>query len=185
MKGCRPLTDEEQSLVLRQLCVRDQLLFVMGLRTGFRISELLSINLEDVWSETSGIKPTIKLHKRNTKGKIESSIMPMHPQVIPYLTLYIYDLPYSSGPLFMSRRGSRLERSTYHRNLERALALAGIEGHVATHSLRKTFAKKFYEASDKDLLMTQKALRHKSLTNTVSYLAVDDEVVGDLIKKLK
>jgi site-specific recombinase XerD len=53
MKGCRPLTDEEVTFMSRSFSgtfgKRNNALFVVGYHTGFRISELLSLCVGDVW----------------------------------------------------------------------------------------------------------------------------------------
>jgi integrase len=52
MKGCRPLSDEEVKLISQSFGgtfgKRNKALFVVGYRTGFRISELLSLRVDDV-----------------------------------------------------------------------------------------------------------------------------------------
>jgi integrase len=49
MKGCRPLTDEEITLLSRSFggtyAARDRALFILGLKSGFRISALLSLRV--------------------------------------------------------------------------------------------------------------------------------------------
>jgi integrase len=53
MRGCRPLTDSEIALVSRSFggtyAARDRALFIVGIKTGFRIAELLSLQVGDVW----------------------------------------------------------------------------------------------------------------------------------------
>ena len=52
MRGCRPLTDEEVYDVARSFwgehARRDKALFLLGVKSGFRISELLSLRARDV-----------------------------------------------------------------------------------------------------------------------------------------
>ena len=52
MAGCRPLTDEEINLVRNsftgRFAARNLAAFEFGIRTGFRISEVLSIKVSDV-----------------------------------------------------------------------------------------------------------------------------------------
>jgi hypothetical protein len=49
MKGCRPLTEAEVALVRRSFGGRygrrDRALFLLGVKSGFRISELLSLRV--------------------------------------------------------------------------------------------------------------------------------------------
>jgi integrase len=50
MKGCRPLTDSEIATVKGAFArTRDKALFILGLKTGLRISELLSLKVGDVY----------------------------------------------------------------------------------------------------------------------------------------
>jgi Phage integrase family len=53
MKGCRALTDDEVARVIQAFrgtyAARDRALFVLGIKTGFRIAELLSLRMGDVW----------------------------------------------------------------------------------------------------------------------------------------
>jgi integrase len=59
MNGCRPLTDAEVELVRKtfagRYAARDRCLFILGIETGFRISELLSVRLGDVWRHGSAL----------------------------------------------------------------------------------------------------------------------------------
>ena len=49
MKGCRPLTDTEVELMQAgfggRYATRDRALFLLGVESGFRISELLSLRM--------------------------------------------------------------------------------------------------------------------------------------------
>ena len=53
MKGCRPLTTQEIIEVSEQFSskykVRNRALFILGISTGGRIAELLSLKIDDVW----------------------------------------------------------------------------------------------------------------------------------------
>jgi integrase len=52
MKGCRPLTEAEVALVRQSFggryARRDRALFLLGVKSGFRISELLALRVGDV-----------------------------------------------------------------------------------------------------------------------------------------
>jgi len=52
MAGRKPILESELPLVttaLAEFCARDRALFILGLNTGFRISELLALNVGEVW----------------------------------------------------------------------------------------------------------------------------------------
>jgi Phage integrase family len=52
MRGCRPLTDDEVTLISKSFSgtygKRNKALFLLGVRTGFRISEMLSLRVGDL-----------------------------------------------------------------------------------------------------------------------------------------
>jgi len=52
LKGCRPLTDDEVKLINQSFggtfAKRNKALFILGVRSGFRISEMLSLKVGDV-----------------------------------------------------------------------------------------------------------------------------------------
>ena len=53
-----------------------------------------------------------------------------------------------------------------------AFTAAGLNGKLATHSLRKSFAQRVYEQSG-DIFLVQELLGHKSVSTTQRYLGVD------------
>jgi integrase len=68
MAGMRPLTQKEQCLVMAALArMRDRLLFLTGLYTGFRITEILSLRVADVWVNGEPGR-VVTVSRRNLKG---------------------------------------------------------------------------------------------------------------------
>jgi integrase len=183
MIGCRPLTDLEVNLVLQHLrSKRNKTLFILGVRTGLRISELLSLQVKDIY-QNGVVLDRVFLQRRNSKGKLSSRSIVLHDQAKSYLVEYLLDSPNHSMPLFPSCRTptKSLDRIHAYRLIRRATEDAGIVGKVATHSMRKTFAKRVYERLDKDLLKTKVALGHKSIDSTISYLSFDQAEVDQAI----
>ena len=74
MTGSRPLTELEIQNIIQaftgQYELRNRTLFLLGLNTGARISELLSLNVEDVWRYNRPVD-IIYFQKRHTKGKLQ------------------------------------------------------------------------------------------------------------------
>jgi integrase len=72
MKGARKLKDSEIAQIASSFrgryAVRDRTLFILGLSTGGRISELLSLRVKDVWQYSLPVD-TIYFRKSHTKGK--------------------------------------------------------------------------------------------------------------------
>jgi site-specific recombinase XerD len=59
------------------------------------------------------------------------------------------------APLFISRKGFRLSRRRAREIFKAAYEKVELEGHVTTHSLRKSLAKMVCQNSGNDLLVTQ------------------------------
>jgi site-specific recombinase XerD len=58
-----------------------------------------------------------------------------------------------------------------------------LPGKIGNHSMRKSFAERVYNKLGRDLVKTQKALGHRSINSTVSYLSfiqedIDAAIVG-------
>lgn len=181
MAGCRSLNDTEVQSVLAQLAApRDQALFILGLRTGFRISELLSLSFGDVY-QAGKVMDRVRVAKRNMKGKSCNREVALHPQakaaIEALVAVTIGVTP--SMPLFVSRNGvaKPLSRFGAHGVLKAAYAAAGLSGALATHTMRKSFAKKVYAALKFDLLATRDALGHSCVSTTVEYLETNQDTI--------
>lgn len=181
MKGTRPLTTDEIIAVGAEFGgmfeTRNRSLFMLGVSVGGRISELLALKLSDVWQNGQAVgdllfekdvvkgKETARMIPVNTDGqKAIRDLMSWHTERYGYLD--------PQRPLFMSRKGGHaISRVQAHRVLEKAFQSAGLNGKLATHSMRKTYAQRMYDATS-DILMVKEALGHKSLETTRQYLGV-------------
>ena len=78
-------------------------------------------------------------------------------------------------PVFPSRNKSgsvAMNRQTAHEMLKKAFEDAGLNGKLATHSLRKSFAQRLYEESG-DIYLVQELLGHRNVSTTQNYLGVN------------
>lgn len=150
---------------------------MLGVSVGGRISELLALRIDDVWQNGQPISDLL-FQKRIVKGKETARMIPVNAdgqqairELIQWHEQRYFDLD-PTRPLFPSRKfAAALSRSQAHRILERAFQQAGLNGKLATHSLRKTFAQRLYDASG-DIFLVQELLGHKSVETTQAYLGV-------------
>lgn len=189
MKGMRPFTKQEVLLVPTKLNSRDKALFILGVRSGFRISELLALRVRDVWVKNRVVK-RIWLSRRHTKGCLEGRSLPVHQLAKAALTLWLAELRRAgkAGPdcyLFRSRKGGNkaISRVQAWRVLAQAYDKADLEGRLGTHAMRKTFAKNVYKATSNDLVATKLALGHRDITTTIDYLAASQDEVDQAVMR--
>ena len=65
-----------------------------------------------------------------------------------------------------------MHRQTAHDILKKAFIAAGLNGKLATHSLRKSFAQRVYNKSG-DIYLVQELLSHRNISTTQKYLGVN------------
>lgn len=182
MNGCRPLTDEEVALVLQNLeGPRNRCLFILGIRTGFRISELLSLRARDCLQYGEIVK-ALSVARKHMKGKNRGRQVPLHPEARAALKAYL--LPSNDAEKSEVAENARLfpfTRQHAWRIFKTAVTAAALTGKLGTHAMRKTFAKRVYHALGKDLINTQKAMGHASVASTASYLAFEQDEIDKAI----
>src|SRR5215813_8576113 len=113
MRGCRPLTELEVDAVLAcfdgRYVARDRSLFLCGVRSGFRISELLSLRRRQV-VQSGRIVERVHIPRRHMKGKREGRAVLLHPAARTALAAWLDELEEGGfgAPdcfVFQSRRG--------------------------------------------------------------------------------
>ena len=85
-------------------------------------------------------------------------------------------------PLFPSRNKSgsvAMNRQTAHEMLKKAFEDAGLNGKLATHSLRKSFAQWLYEESG-----VQELLGHRSVSTTQKYQGVNYATAREFVEAI-
>ena len=126
---------------------------MLGVSTGGRISELLSLTIGDVYQNEKPVTDLL-FDKSVVKGGEVSRAVPVNTDgraAIEEIVVWHrerYGTTHKSRPLFPSRNGQgrkRMSRRTAHDVLKAAFESAGLNGHLATHSLRKSFAQRLYE----------------------------------------
>ena len=195
MKGTRPLDNNEIRLV--SACfdgifeARNRGLFMLGVSTGGRISELLSLQIEDVYQNGKSVTDLL-FDKSIVKGGEVSRAVPVNSdgrRAIEDLIAWHrerYPDTEKSRPLFPSRNGQgqqRMSRRTAHDLLKVAFEAAGLNGHLATHSLRKSFAQRLYDRTG-DIFAVQEMLGHKSVSTTQKYLGVNYTSVREAVEAM-
>ena len=172
MELVQPIRDrsqiEEMKNELRKKGSRDYLLFYVGINTGLRISDILSLRVCDVKDRSHIIlteqkTDKVKRFKINTELKQE-------------LDIYIRTMEPDEF-LFQSRKGSNISisRVQAYRILNTAAVKIGLS-EIGTHTLRKTFGYHFYQQF-KDVALLQELFNHSSPSVTLRYIGINQDMM--------
>ena len=191
MKGCRPLTAAEAAALAGSFtgayADRDRALFLLGVKSGFRVSELLSLRIGD-FIQAGRLVDKVTVRRAHMKKKTEGRTVFLHTEAKAALEKWLVQLR-AAGYMtdrdfvFQSRKGPNrpISRIQAWRIIHAAAVAHQLTGKVGTHSLRKTFADRVYDALDRDLVKTQRALGHRNINSTVQYLSFREEDIDAAI----
>lgn len=160
---------EEIKTVLKENGTRDYLLFVMGINTGLRISDLLKLRIADVRGRTH-----VEIKEQKT-GKVKR--FPIMGALQSLIEEYTKNKPLSDY-LFKSRNGDNrpLTRVMAYMIINKACRACGIQDKVGTHTLRKTFGYHHYQ-NFHDVAILQYLLNHSSPSITLRYIGITQDNV--------
>ncbi|QOR67753.1 tyrosine-type recombinase/integrase [Cytobacillus suaedae] len=149
---------------------RDYCLFMLGINTGIRIQDLLTLHVYNVVTETNEISSYLL-----TSNEVNPPIF-LNKHVRKSIVKWIKEgeLTYNDF-LFKSRKTSEpITRQQAYRIINEAAKQAGVEGSVGTHTLRKTFG---YHAYLKGIAVSliQKRLQHQTKAETYQYIGITEE----------
>jgi len=151
---------------------RDQAMLALTIQTGLRISELITLDCQDVTLTTGANVHTIG------KGRKERRT-PLTAATKALLRAWLDERAGAPGePLFPTITGKRLSRDAIERRLARHLASAAAScpslgnKHVTMHTLRHTAAMRLLLAGN-DITVIALWLGHEQITTTNIYLHAD------------
>jgi integrase len=153
---------------------RDELLFVMGINSALRISDLLSLTVGDVVNLKGKIVDDIELKEKKT-GKIKR--FPLNKSIKETLSDYLENITCDdrTQPLFLSRKGNKaITRHQARRILLDVGKSVGLKN-IGTHSLRKTFSYHVFQKTGGNLALVQKILNHSNSGMTLRYIGIDKQ----------
>jgi integrase len=176
MNVVQPIRDfeklEEMKRRLKAKSERNYILFMIGLYTALRISDILRLRVEDIKNDYINIreKKTSKFRRiylnRDLKKALKDYIADKEPHEY----------------LIKSREGVNkpITRAMAYVILKEAAKEVGLES-IGTHSLRKTFGYWAYKDT-KDVAALQKLFNHSYPEETLRYIGIEQDGVDQLLK---
>ncbi len=168
---------EEIKSVLKENGTRDLLLFLMGINTGLRISDLLKLKVIDIRG-----KSHVEIKEQKT-GKVKR--FPILGNLQSMLEEYTRNRDLSEY-LFKSRNGENkpITRVQAYIILNNACRKCGIQDRIGMHSLRKTFSYHHYKQFH-DVAILQYLLNHSSPSITLRYIGITDDNVEKTLQQFE
>ncbi|WP_203246326.1 site-specific integrase [Sporosarcina beigongshangi] len=176
MEFVEPIRDRKKiEAMKRQLhkSKRDTLLFILGINTAFRVSDLLSLQYKDLIDDK--LKPLDHVTLIETKtGKNNKVALTkgVKKAIVDYVEeAFKGDM---NGYVFASRKGDKpIQRQQAWQIIKDAANVVGVKG-IGTHSLRKTFGFHQYQAGT-DITLLMDMLNHSSPAVTLRYIGITQD----------
>lgn len=179
MNIVRPIIKDSKVIEIEEYLkannTRDYLLFLCGITTGLRISDILKLRVKDLLYQD-----TLYITEQKTNKQKEIAISnKLKKEVIKYCK----DKP-ENEYIFKSREGYNqpIGRNRAYKILHNAGKKCKVNN-IGTHSLRKTFGRKYYQKY-KDIESLRVFFNHSTITMTRRYIGVEQEIINNNVKKL-
>lgn len=160
--------------------LRDRACLELLYGCGLRISELLSLRMEDVFLDEMFVRVL-------GKGKKER-LIPLGEKarraLMDYLKngrVYFFKKNKKTPLIFLSKSGKNLSRMGFWKRLQSYLRIAGIGKRVTPHTFRHSFATHLLEGGA-DLRAVQIMLGHSDISTTQIYTHIDREYLKETLK---
>ncbi len=161
---------------LKKISMRNYMIFMCGLYTGRRISDVLSFKVSDLKNRDS-----IFVRETKTKKKI---LLPIHKELKKELQEYLRDMQ-SHEYIFQTNRkdAKPMHRSTFYKILNKVSKKYGLE-RIGCHTMRKTFGYYYYQEFH-DLATLQDIFGHSDISVTKRYIGCIQDTINNTMKNFK
>ena len=169
---------------LKRRSPRDYLLFVLGITSGLRISDLLNLKVEDVKNKDGSIKDCIKLVEKKTKKPRRLPLTKNTKEALEYFFNKTGIFEYSRY-LFTSSKTNGNKPLTGIRVWQMMndwCSEVGINHNVGTHTLRKTAGYMMRTRGNIPIERISEILGHSNVKVTSRYIGITDSEVEKALK---
>lgn len=179
------LTSEEVTLLLNQpqnidlKGIRDKAMLEFAYATGMRVTEIISLNIEDINLEEGVV---------NCKTRTKTRAIPLGKISLNALKEYVENARNvlikddNEQALFVNINGKRLTRQGVWKIIKFYKEQANITKEITPHVLRHSFATHLLQ-NGADLKAIQTMLGHSDISSTQVYMQFQDESIKNIYRK--
>jgi integrase/recombinase XerC len=161
------------------LGARDRAILETLYSTGVRVSELVSLNMDDI----DFLSEVIHIRGKGKKERItpiSSSALQAIQHYMEFRTKRAQNNGhFDSKVLFVNKHGHRLSTRSVRRKMDKYLRVAGLDPAISPHTLRHSFATHMLN-NGADLRSVQELLGHQSLSTTQVYTHLTTKKLKDV-----
>ena len=160
-----------------EVSIRDRAVLELLYATGARITEIVSLNVDDI-TDAEGM---VRVRGKGNKQRLVPVGSYARTAIDAYLVRVrpVFSARGSSTPaLFLGPRGARMSRQSAWLVIQSAAERAHLAGHVSPHSLRHSFATHLLNGGA-DVRVVQELLGHSSVATTQIYTLVTADALRE------
>ena len=194
MNNVEPIKSKEKVFAIKQYILsdrysekyraRDYLLFVFGINSALRISDLLSLQVKDVFNNEGEIKESFKIRIGKTKREMKILIN----ESVRKALKYYFDkekFPDPNDYLFKTHTGQKLDRIRAWVLIKKWVEAVGLDpANYGTHTLRKTWGYHSRKNFGIPIELISEKLGHKSNAVTKRYIGISQEEINSIEKRV-
>lgn len=179
MNTVQPIRDIDKVLdiaeYLRDRSERDYVMFMFGIYSGLRISDILKLRVRDIRG-----KDYVYMREKKTDKEKRFAI---NDELKPVIKDYIGGMP-DYQYLFQSpmKENGPITRQQAYNILTDAGKTFGLES-IGTHTLRKTWGYHLYQQTH-DAVTIMEILNHSDISITLRYIGINQDNKDRIMKKL-
>lgn len=154
---------------LKKHSERDFLLFVFGINTGLKISDILNVRVDDVIEKEEVVKDFYQVSGSGKEVYLNSKVK----KAIRYY-VRLHQLSREDYLFQSSKTKKPITRQQAYRIIQQSAKAVGIQGKIGTNSLRKTFGFHAYKRGVAISLL-QKHFNHSTPSETLRFLGISKD----------
>lgn len=178
MNTVQPIRDIEQVLDIadyfRERNKRDYVMFMIGIYSGLRISDILKLRVRDVKDKDYIAMREMKTNKEKRFAINEE----LKPILADYITgMKDYEFLFKSGG-----SNTPITRQQAYNIMKMAAKEFDLDS-IGTHTLRKTWGYHMYQQT-KDAVTIMQILNHSDISITLRYIGINQDNKDKVMRKL-